>query len=110
VLASLSLAKSPRHFEAVSACWWDLVIVDEAHHCRNRATRNWQLVNALKRRRMFLLTATPVQNDLLELYNLLTLLEPGHLKTETDFRGITSAVATPRDPRNRERRGRCSGR
>jgi SNF2 family DNA or RNA helicase len=103
VLASLSLAKSARHFEAVSACSWDLIIVDEAHHCRNRSTRNWQLVNALKRRRMFLLTATPVQNDLLELYNLLTLLEPGHLKTETDFKKNYVRRGNPRDPRNRER-------
>jgi SNF2 family DNA or RNA helicase len=103
VLASLSLAKGPRHFEAVSACSWDLVVVDEAHHCRNRTTRNWQLVNALKRKRMLLLTATPVQNDLLELYNLLTLLEPGHLKTETDFKRNYVRRGNPRDPRNRER-------
>ena len=103
VLASLSLAKGPRHFEAVSACSWDLVIVDEAHHCRNRASRNWQLVNALRRRRMFLLTATPVQNDLLELYNLLTLLEPGHLKTQADFKRNYIRRGNPRDPRNRER-------
>jgi SNF2 family DNA or RNA helicase len=103
VLASLALAKSTRHFEAVSACAWDLVVVDEAHHCRNRATRNWQLVNALQRRRMLLLTATPVQNDLLELYNLLTLLEPGHLKTEADFKRNYVRRGNPRDPRNRER-------
>ncbi len=103
VLASLSLAKSVRHLEAVTASPWDLVIVDEAHHCRNRTTRNWQLVNALQRRRMFLLTATPVQNDLLELYNLLTLLEPGHLKTETDFKRNYVRRGNPRDPRNRER-------
>ena len=103
VLASLSLAKSRRHFDAVSASPWDLVIVDEAHHCRNRTTRNWQLVNALQRRRMFLLTATPVQNDLVELYNLLTLLEPGHLKTEGDFKKNYVRRGNPRDPRNRER-------
>jgi len=103
VLASLSLAKSVRHFDAVSACSWDLVVVDEAHHCRTRTTRNWQLVNALKRKRMLLLTATPVQNDLIELYNLLTLLEPGHLKTETDFRKNYVRRGNPRDPRNRER-------
>jgi SNF2 family DNA or RNA helicase len=103
VLASLSLAKSRRHFDAVSACPWDLVVVDEAHHCRNRTTRNWQLVNALQRRRMFLLTATPVQNDLVELYNLLTLLEPGHLKTEADFKKSYVRRGNPRDPRNRER-------
>jgi len=103
VLSSISTAKSRRHFDAVAASPWDLVIVDEAHHCKNRNTRNWQLVNALQRRHLFLLTATPVQNDLLELYNLLTLLEPGHLKTEKDFKKQYITKGNPRDPRNRER-------
>ncbi len=103
VLASLAFAKSRRRAEAVAAAPWDLVIVDEAHHCKNRATRNWQLVNALKRRHLFLLTATPVQNNLLELYNLLTLLEPGHLKTESDFKRQYVRRGNPRDPRNRQR-------
>ena len=102
VLASMSLAKSARNFDAVAAAPWDLVIVDEAHHCKNRATRNWQLVNALQRRHLFMLSATPVQNDLVELYNLLTLLEPGHLKTESNFKKTYVRRGNPRDPRNRE--------
>jgi superfamily II DNA or RNA helicase len=48
VLASLSFAKSRNRAEAVAENAWDLVIVDEAHHCKNRSTRNWQLVNSLK--------------------------------------------------------------
>ena len=103
VLASISFAKSQRRAEVVAAAPWDLVIVDEAHHCKNRATRNWQLVNSLSRRHLFLLTATPVQNNLLELYNLLTLLEPGHLKTESDFKRQYIRRGNPRDPLNRER-------
>jgi SNF2 family DNA or RNA helicase len=103
IRASMSLAKSARNFEAVAAAPWDLVIVDEAHHCKNRSTRNWQLVNALKRRHLFMLTATPVQNNLVELYNLLTLLEPGHLATETSFKRTYVTRGNPRDPRNRER-------
>ncbi len=103
VLTSLSFAKSKRRADAVTAADWDLVIVDEAHHCKNRTTLNWKLVNRLKRRHLFLLTATPVQNNLLELYNLLTLLEPGHLKTETDFKKRYVRRGSPRDPLNRER-------
>jgi SNF2 family DNA or RNA helicase len=103
VLASISFAKSQRRAAAVAAAPWDLVIVDEAHHCKNRATKNWQLINSLSRRHLFLLTATPVQNSLLELYNLLTLLEPGHLKTESDFKKQYVRRGNPRDPRNRER-------
>ena len=103
VLASMALAKSRRNFEAVTTSPWDLVIVDEAHHCKNRATLNWKLVDTLKRRHLFLLTATPVQNNLVELYNLLTLLEPGLLKTEADFRKTYIRRGSPLDPRNRER-------
>ena len=86
VLTSLSLAKSKRFMDEVAAVPWDLVVVDEAHHCKNRNTRNFQLVNSLRRRFCFLLSATPVQNDLLELYNLLTLLEPGHLRSVAEFK------------------------
>lgn len=102
-LCSIAYAKSKRNFEAVAASPWDLVIVDEAHHCKNRNTLNWKLVNALKRKHIFLLTATPVQNNLVELYNLLTLLEPGHLKTESDFKKTYVSRDNPLDPRNRER-------
>ncbi len=103
VLTSLPFAKSKRRADAVTAADWDLVIVDEAHHCKNRKTLNWKLVNRLKRRHLFLLSATPVQNNLMELYNLLTLLEPGHLKTETDFKKKYIRRGSPRDPLNRER-------
>ncbi len=103
VLTSLPFAKSRRRADAVTAADWDLVIVDEAHHCKNRTTLNWKLVNRLKRRHLFLLSATPVQNNLVELYNLLTLLEPGHLKTESDFKKQYVRRGSPRDPLNRER-------
>jgi SNF2 family DNA or RNA helicase len=52
---------------------------------------------------MFLLSATPVQNNLLELYNLLTLLAPGHLRTEADFKKQYVKRGNPRDAVNRER-------
>jgi SNF2 family DNA or RNA helicase len=103
VLASLAFVKTKTRAALVAAEPWDLVIVDEAHHCKNRATLNWQLVNSLQRRFMFLLSATPVQNNLLELYNLLTLLAPGHLRTESDFKKQYVKRGNPRDPLNRER-------
>ena len=77
--------------------------MDEAHHCKNPQTKLWQLINSLQRRFMFLLTATPVQNNLVELYNLLTLLEPGHLQTEKEFKRQFVKRGNPRDPRNRQR-------
>jgi SNF2 family DNA or RNA helicase len=103
VLASLAFVKTKKRAAVVAGQPWDLVIVDEAHHCKNRSTLNWQLVNSLQRRFMFLLSATPVQNNLLELYNLLTLLAPGHLRTEADFKKKYVKRGNPRDAINRER-------
>lgn len=103
VLVSTSFARTPKRAQQIIAQPWDLVIVDEAHHCKNRKTLLWQLINSLKRRQMFLLTATPVQNNLVELYSLLTLLEPGHLKTEADFKRQFVTRGNPRDPRNRHK-------
>jgi SNF2 family DNA or RNA helicase len=103
ILVSLAFAKTRKHAPLLAAASWDLVIVDEAHHCKNRSTLNWQLVNSLTRRFLFLLSATPVENNLLELYNLLTLLAPGHLRTEKDFKKQYVKRGNPRDARNRER-------
>jgi SNF2 family DNA or RNA helicase len=50
-----------------------------------------------------LLTATPVENNLMELYNLITLLKPGQLKTASDFRKEFMTRGDPTDPRNRSR-------
>ncbi|MFD2618615.1 DEAD/DEAH box helicase [Terrilactibacillus laevilacticus] len=86
VIASIDMAKRKNYREAITAQQFDLVIVDEAHHLKNRATQKWQFVNAINKKYIFLLTATPVQNHLEELYNLITLLKPGQLRTYRYFK------------------------
>lgn len=103
LLVSLQTARTKRHFDAVTARTYDMVIVDEAHHLKNRTTLNWKLVNAIQKTFLLLLTATPVQNKLEELYNLVTLLKPGHLKTRKAFMEEFVARGNPTDPRNREK-------
>ncbi len=103
LLVSIQTARLKRHFAAVTARSYDMVIVDEAHHLKNHTTLNWKLVNALQKTYLLLLTATPVQNKLEELYNLVTLLKPGHLKTRKAFKEEFVARGDPTDPRNRER-------
>lgn len=85
IIASMHTAKREPHRSAIQARRWDLVIVDEAHHMRNRSTQLWKLVNELKKQFVLLLTATPVQNHLEELFNLVTVLEPGLLSTSKKF-------------------------
>jgi superfamily II DNA or RNA helicase len=86
VVASLPLARQAGHRDRLSRIEYDLVIVDEAHVLKNRASVGWQLVNDLKKRFLLLLSATPVGNDLTELYNLIQLLRPGLLQGEAQFR------------------------
>jgi SNF2 family DNA or RNA helicase len=85
VIASLHTAKREPHRSAILARKWDMVIVDEAHHLRNRNTQSWKFASELQKQFILLLTATPVQNNLEELFNLVTLLEPGLLSTVRQF-------------------------
>jgi SNF2 family DNA or RNA helicase len=58
---------------------WDLVVIDEAHRLRNVYKSSNVIANTLKRvlqkRNKLLLTATPLQNSLLELYGLVSFID-----------------------------------
>ncbi|MBD3336202.1 MAG: ATP-dependent helicase [Candidatus Eisenbacteria bacterium] len=103
IIASLALAKSQRNAPHLTARQYDLIIVDEAHHLRNRTTQAWKLVNRLKSRFLLLLTATPLQNNLEELHNLITLLKPGQLKTRAAFMREFVSKQDPTVPVNEEK-------
>ncbi len=101
ILTSINLAKSKKNFSTVTAREYDMVIVDEAHHLKNKNTLNWKLVNSLHKRFLLFLTATPVENNLMELYNLITLLKPGLLKTASAFKKEFMTQGDAVSPRNR---------
>ncbi len=77
---------------------WDLVVVDEAHHLRNVYKPTNRIANTVKdaiaRAPKLLLTATPLQNSLLELYGLVSVIDDytfGDLKSfKSQFSRITS--------------------
>jgi SNF2 family DNA or RNA helicase len=102
IVASINTAKSAKNYAFVTNRAWDLVVVDEAHHLKNRSTLNWKLVNDLQKRFILMLTATPVQNSLVELFNLLTLLKPGLLQTEALFKKQYVDSKNGRMPKNPE--------
>ena len=93
LIASMDTAKREPHRGAAQARPWDLIIVDEAHRLKNRFSLNWRFVAGLSKKYMLLLTATPVQNDMDELFNLVTLLKPGQLHTYDRF--LERYVASP---------------
>ncbi len=85
LVASLSTAKRKPHAELIKEVDWDLVIVDEAHHLKNHKTQAHRFVSELKKRHLLLVTATPMQNNLRELFNLVQLIAPGSLGSLRDF-------------------------
>jgi superfamily II DNA or RNA helicase len=103
IIASIAQARRGEHAGRLLAHDFDLVIVDEAHHLRDRLSQSYKLVDALNKRFLLLLSATPVQNDLTELYNLLTLLKPGIFKTLREFKSAYVTAGKPRQPVNPER-------
>jgi SNF2 family DNA or RNA helicase len=94
-------ARSPRHAEQILRHHWDLVIVDEAHKIKSHTSATYRFIETIERDFILLLTATPLQNDLRELYNLVTLLRPGQLGTWERFRGehlVAGDDRRPKDP------------
>jgi len=87
---------------------WDLVVIDEAHKLRNAyrpSNRMGQNIRwALEDRRKVLLTATPLQNSLLELYGLSMLIDEQLFGDLPSFRAqFVNAGGNLEDLRNRLR-------
>ncbi len=85
VIVSIDTAKQERFAREVHRIEYDLLIVDEAHKLKNRSTQVYRFVNRIRKKYVLMLTATPVHNDLGELYSLVTILKPGLLGTIRSF-------------------------
>src|SRR5438552_972591 len=99
-IVSHDRARSRRHAEEILRHRWDLVIVDEAHKVKNQRGATYQFIEKIERDFILLLTATPLQNDLRELYNLVTLLRPGQLGTWPEFRKVHLVAGDRRMPKD----------
>lgn len=80
-----------RQSEELAKIPWDLVVFDEAHKLRNvykadSKARAVKLRDALKAAPKLLLTATPLQNNLMELYGLVSILDEHFFGSPEAFR------------------------
>ncbi|MCM3586357.1 DEAD/DEAH box helicase [Mesobacillus maritimus] len=87
VVSSIDTAKRNPHRDIIYEQNYDMVIIDEAHKLKNSKTKNYEFVQNLKKKFCLLLTATPIQNRVSEIFNLVSLLKPGHLGSESAFYG-----------------------
>jgi SNF2 family DNA or RNA helicase len=99
VLASLASARRDPLKSTVVAHDWDAVVIDEAHRVRAPATASGKLARELRTRYLLLLTATPVENRLQDLYDMVSLVAPGLLGTPAEFRQRHGSATT--DPADR---------
>ncbi|MBO4906382.1 MAG: DEAD/DEAH box helicase [Bacteroidaceae bacterium] len=65
--------------EQLTAVEWNTICLDEAHHIKNRGTKTSAVCMELKAHHRIILTGTPVQNHLGELWNLFQFINPGLL-------------------------------
>jgi SNF2 family DNA or RNA helicase len=103
LVASLAAARRDPLKSQLTADPWDLIIVDEAHRVRAPRSASGQLIRQLRSRYLLLLTATPVENRLQDLYEMVSLVAPGLLGTAAQFRAAhgTAPLTTPgKEPRN----------
>jgi SNF2 family DNA or RNA helicase len=85
IIASVDTAKGKRNRADVLARRWDVVVLDEAHYVRNEDTMRYDLIDELEYGEGFFATATPIQNDISDLYNIVDLIRPGMLGTRKQF-------------------------
>ncbi len=84
VITSYGLLQSEiDRFEAVQ---WNTVLLDEAQAIKNMATKRSQAVMQLNANFRVILTGTPMENHLGELWNLFRFVVPGLLGSQEDFR------------------------
>jgi len=84
VVTSYALIR--RDAEKYRGLEFDTIVLDEAQHIKNRQTQNAQAVKAVRAKHRLVLTGTPLENSVLDLWSIFDFLMPGYLGTAKDFR------------------------
>ena len=100
ILCSYQFAKSKDVY--LKQIKWDLVVIDEAHRLRNVYKAGNKIARAIKEALAsapkILLTATPLQNSLLELYGLVSVIDDYTFGDLKSFKAMYSRVNSAADP------------
>lgn len=105
------------YHEIIKSEHWDIVVIDEAHKLRNvwrkgssEAKRAKRIKDTIKPIKKLLLTATPMQNNLMELYGLTSFIDDYILGSRESFQSLFCNLSeSNRDERLQELRNRMGG-
>jgi SNF2 family DNA or RNA helicase len=67
---------------------WDMVICDEAQSLKNSTNRRYEIISELMSSCKFMVTGTPIENRLLDLWSLVNLIRPGLLGNKRAFQAL----------------------
>jgi superfamily II DNA or RNA helicase len=84
VITSYALLR--RDIEALRDINFSTAVLDEAQHIKNPETQNAQAAFALRARHRFVLTGTPMENSVRDLWSIMNFALPGYLGNRSDFR------------------------
>ncbi|KAG5621844.1 hypothetical protein H5410_007062 [Solanum commersonii] len=74
---------------------WEVLVVDEGHRLKNSSSKLFSMLNTFSFQHRVLLTGTPLQNNIGEMYNLLNFLQPSSFPSlssfEEKFNDLTTA-------------------
>jgi ERCC4-related helicase len=97
IISSYNTIIDPLHKEILLSQNYDLVILDEAHNLNLPENAEiLQVVKTIQKKYFLLLSATPMHSSLDELYNIITLLRPGHFEDIDKFQDEFVEVETMR--------------
>lgn len=84
VITSYALLR--RDIAELQKAQFDCVILDEAQNIKNRASQNAQSAKALNAKCQLVLTGTPIENSLFDLWSIFDFLMPNYLGPASEFR------------------------
>ncbi|MGA0369387.1 MAG: SNF2-related protein [Kiritimatiellia bacterium] len=85
-LVILSYGMLRRDLKQATPIFWSALILDEAQHIKNPETQNALAAKKLQAANRLVLTGTPMENQVRDLWSLMDFLMPGYLGSENDFK------------------------
>ncbi|CAH1396143.1 unnamed protein product [Nezara viridula] len=99
IVASYDIVRKDIDF--FSSIKWNYCILDEGHVIKNGKTKSSKAIKQLIANHRLILSGTPIQNNVLELWSLFDFLMPGFLGTEKQFTARYSRpILMSRDPKS----------